>query len=130
MHNFVMVIDDSATIRKVLEVSLKREGFIVVSFPDGIEALRWLNQPNVPTPALIFLDVNMPKIDGYSLASYIKHKNKFQNTTIVMLTRRDGVVDRLRARLAGATHYLTKPCKTEDIVNVVQSYLTPVLEYS
>jgi len=123
MNNFVMVIDDSAIVRKIVETCLRREGFVVKSFPDGIEALRWLTQPGACVPALVFLDINMPKADGYRIAGHLKSKPAFAQTVIIMLTRRNGVIDRFKARISGAKHYMTKPFTIQDIVAVTYNYL-------
>lgn len=123
MSNLVMVIDDSATVRKIVETCLRREGFIVESFSDGVEAMKALNNNQIPPPALVILDVNLPKMDGYEIARKFKSKPQLSSTVIVMLTRRDGVIDRLKGRLAGAKDYITKPFKTQDIVSITKSYL-------
>lgn len=123
MSKFVMVIDDSATVRKIIETCLSREGFQVVGFPDGVEAMKWLTQPQSRIPDLIILDINLPKMDGYEVARRLKSKPQFNNTIIIMLSRRDGVIDRLKGRLAGAKDYLTKPFKTQDVISVIESYL-------
>ncbi|HEY1248449.1 MAG TPA: response regulator, partial [Nitrososphaera sp.] len=90
-QKFIMVIDDSLTVRKILETCLSREGFLVKSFQDGTEAMRWLAEPQASTPDLIWLDIGLPKLDGYEVARHIKSKPRFCNTIIVMLSRRDGV---------------------------------------
>ena len=123
MSKLVMVIDDSLTVRKIIETSLKREGFETVSYPDGISALDALNKRRHAVPDLIILDIGLPKMDGYEIARILKTKPHFNQTTIVMLSGRDGVIDRLRGRLAGAKDYLTKPFRTQDVLAVVQSYL-------
>lgn len=122
-QKFVMVIDDSQTVRKILETCLHREGFQVKSFPDGIEAMRWLTMPYARVPDMIWLDIGLPKMDGYEVARRIKAKPQHSHIVIVMLSRRDGVVDRLKGRLAGAKEFFSKPFKTQDIVSVTQSYL-------
>jgi len=118
-----MVIDDSTTIRKIIETCLKRQGFQVLGFPDGVEAMRWLMEPTSRAPDLVFLDIGLPKMDGYEVARRLKIKPQFSNTVIVMLSRRDGVIDRLKGRLAGAKDYITKPFKTQDIISITESYL-------
>lgn len=123
MSKLVMVIDDSATVRKIIETCLKREGFTVIGFSDGIEALRSLSDPHAHVPDLILLDINLPKMDGYEIARHIKTKTQYSNTVVVMLSRRDGMIDRLKGRLAGAREYITKPFKTQDVVNIIESYL-------
>lgn len=119
----VMVIDDSPTVRKIVETSLKREGFSVAAFADGIEAMQFLTSPRARIPDLVVLDVGLPKMDGYEVARYLKTKRQFSNTIIIMLSRRDGIIDRLKGRLAGAKAYVTKPFKTQDFIEVIESYL-------
>lgn len=123
MSKLVMVIDDSATVRKIVETCLRREGFDVKSFPDGVEAMRWLTEPEARIPDLVILDIGLPKMDGYEVARRLKTKPQFSNTVIVMLSRRDGMIDKLKGRLAGAKDYLTKPFKTQDIIAVIESHL-------
>lgn len=123
MSKLVMVIDDSATVRKIIETCLGREGFYVKGFSDGIEAMQWLNEPESQIPDLLILDIGLPKMDGYEIARRFKMKPQFANTVIVMLSRRDGMIDRLKGRLAGAKDYLTKPFKTQDIISLAQLYL-------
>ena len=123
MSKLVMVIDDSTTIRKIIETCLGRQGFQVVGFPDGVEAMRWLMEPTSRVPDLVLLDIGLPKMDGYEVARRLKIKPQFSNTVIIMLSRRDGMIDRLKGRLAGAKDYITKPFKTQDIISVIESYL-------
>ncbi|MBO0778622.1 MAG: response regulator [Ktedonobacteraceae bacterium] len=123
MSKLVMVIDDSATVRKIVETCLGREGFDVYGFPDGVEAMRWLNGAQARIPDLVLLDIGLPKMDGYEVARRLKNKPQFGNTVIIMLSRRDGMIDRLKGRLAGAKEYVTKPFKTQDLVTTIGSYL-------
>ncbi|GCF09257.1 response regulator [Dictyobacter arantiisoli] len=123
MNKLVMVIDDSATVRKIVETCLRREGFDVKSFPDGVEAMRWLTEPDARVPDLVVLDIGLPKMDGYEVARRLKTKPQFSNTVIIMLSRRDGMIDKLKGRLAGAKDYLTKPFKTQEIISVIESHL-------
>ncbi|MBA2393131.1 MAG: response regulator [Ktedonobacteraceae bacterium] len=124
MSKLVMVIDDSPTVRKIVEVSLRREGLEVVSFPDGIEALRAVTSHQMERiPDLVVLDIDLPKMNGYEIARYLRSKPQWSRTVIVILSRHDGVIDRLKARLAGTQAYLTKPFTTQMIVDVVNSNL-------
>jgi twitching motility two-component system response regulator PilG len=123
MGKLVMIIDDSLTVRKIIETSLKREGFESVSYGDGIEAMRALTEPGGRIPDLVILDIGLPKMDGYEIARRLKTKQQYNNTVIVMLTGRDGVIDRLKGRLAGAKDYITKPFRTQDVMSVVHSHL-------
>ncbi|MBV9688809.1 MAG: response regulator [Ktedonobacteraceae bacterium] len=119
----VMVIDDSPTVRSILEVCLSRAGYQVKSFHDGVEALLWLGSPQARLPELVFLDIGLPKMDGFEVALHLKGRPQLQDTVIVMLTRRDGVIERLKAKLVGAKDYMVKPFKPQQIVAVVQAYL-------
>jgi twitching motility two-component system response regulator PilG len=123
MSKLVMVIDDSATVRKIIETCLGREGFEVKGFADGVEAMKWLTEPYSRPPDLVILDIGLPKMDGYEVARRLKTKPQFANTVIVMLSRRDGMIDRLKGRLAGAKDYITKPFKTQDVITVIESHL-------
>lgn len=124
----VMIIDDSITVRKIIEVSLRREGFDVQGFPDGIEALRWFTQPDVRIPDLILLDIGLPKLDGYAVARHLKSKPRLSNTAIIMLSRRDGLMDKLKGRLAGAKGHLSKPFKTQDVIAAVEASIGAAVE--
>ena len=119
----VMVIDDSPTVRKIVETCLRREGFTVAAFADGVEAMQSLTSPRARVPDLVVLDIGLPKMDGYEVARCLKTKPQFRNTVIIMLSRREGLIDRLKGRLAGAKEYITKPFKTQEFIEVVESYL-------
>lgn len=124
MSKLVIVIDDSLTVRKILEVVLRREGVDVVTYADGVEALRTLKaQPHL-MPAVIFIDICMPQMDGYTVLRLLRANSRFDSTLIVMLSKRDGIMDRLKGRLAGATVYMTKPFKTQEILSIVLPHLS------
>jgi twitching motility two-component system response regulator PilG len=119
----VVVIDDSATMRKIVEVCLSREGYAVRGFVDGVEALRWISGPEGYIPALIFLDIELPNGNGYEVARHVRQNPAFAQTLIVMLSRHNGVIDRLKGRLAGASMYLTKPCTIHELVAVTSGWI-------
>jgi twitching motility two-component system response regulator PilG len=124
MSNLVMVIDDSLTVRKILEVSLKRAGLDVITFPDGIEALQALTSSNLQRlPDVVILDIMMPKLNGYAFTRIIRSKPYLRHIPILMLTSRDNMISQLRGRIAGANIYMTKPFKAQDVVQTVLSYL-------
>jgi twitching motility two-component system response regulator PilG len=124
MSKLVMIVEDSQTVRKIIETSLRREGFDYVSFVDGIDAMRAITERKLPQiPDLVVLDIGLPKMDGYEFARRLKTKPEFNHTVIIMLTNRDGVIDRLKGRLAGAKEYITKPFKTQDVIAIVENYL-------
>ena len=125
MGNFVMIIDDSLTVRKIMETSLRRDGFEALAFPDGLQAMNALANGAIPVPDLILLDIGLPKMDGYEVAKAFKQKNRLGNTVIVMLSGRDGVFDKLHGRMAGAKEYITKPFKTAEVLAVVRAHLRP-----
>jgi twitching motility two-component system response regulator PilG len=116
----VMVIDDSQTIRRTAETLLAREGYSVITASDGYEALGKIVDHQ---PALIFIDIMMPRLDGYQVCSLIKGNPKFSGTPVVMLSSKDGVFDRARGRIVGSDKYLTKPFTKDEILTAVKTYL-------
>src|SRR5205823_9178593 len=115
MSKLVMVIDDSPTVRKLVEIALKREGFEVATYPDGVAAFQALTSRAVRIPDLVLLDIGLPHMDGFEVARLFKERPQFfAHTVIVMLTRREGLLDRLKGRLAGAQTYLVKPCTQQE----------------
>jgi twitching motility two-component system response regulator PilG len=123
----LVIVDDSETVRKILEVCLHRADYEdVQSFPDGTEMLRWLMTPEARIPALVLVDLNLPKMDGYTLIRHLKAKPAFAQTIFVILTGRSGMLDKLKGRLCGAQVYLTKPFRTDDILTIVHTYLGPM----
>ena len=126
MNQLVMVIDDSLVIRKIVETCLHRAGYEVKSFPDGVEALCWLNTTEACIPDLVIVDLALPKLDGYQVMQQIKARPALERTRLVILSRRDGVLDKLKGRLAGAHTYLTKPFQTGELLAVVQAHLEPL----
>ena len=127
MNQLVMVIDDSLVIRKIVETCLHRAGYVVKSFPDGVEALCWLNTTEACIPDLVIVDLGLPKLDGYQVMQQIKARPALKRTRLVILSRRDGVLDKLKGRLVGAHAYLTKPFKTGELLAVVQAHLEPLV---
>jgi twitching motility two-component system response regulator PilG len=115
----VMVVDDSKTIRRTAETLLRKEGFDVVTAMDGFEALGKIVDYQ---PDLIFLDIMMPRLDGYQTCALIKHHHVFRNTPVVMLSSRDGLFDRARGRVVGSDSFITKPFTKEDLLAVIAHY--------
>lgn len=126
MSALVLIIDDSPTVRKIIEVCLHRAGYQVKSFPDGIETFRWLNTAEARIPDLVFVDLCLPTMDGYDIIQRLKAKPAFAHTVFVMISQRDGVLDRLKGRLAGDKDYLVKPLKTAELVTVAQLLSEPL----
>ena len=102
----VMVVDDSNTIRRGAELFLTKAGCQVFLAEDGFDALAKIVDHH---PDVIFLDIVMPRLDGYQTCALIKKNPRFSNTPVVMLSSRDGVFDRARGRIVGSDQYLTKP---------------------
>ena len=126
MSNLVMIVDDSLTVRKILEVSLKRAGVEVIAYPDGIIAYEALTSGTLThLPDVVILDVMMPRLNGFALARMLRSKPHLRDIPIIMLTSRDNMLSQLRGRIAGATEYLTKPFKTQEVVDVVSRFLKP-----
>ena len=127
MSPVLALIDDSETVRKILEVCLHRAGYEhVYLFPDGLAFLRWLMTPEAHIPALLIVDLNLPQMDGYSLIRHLKAEPAFAQTIFVILTGRDGMLDKLKGRLSGAHVYLTKPFRTQDILATLRTTLGPL----
>lgn len=118
----VMVVDDSRTIRSTAEALLGKEGFDVVTAEDGFDALaRIAEEP----PHIVFVDIMMPRLDGYQTCTLIKSNPKYREIPVVLLSSRDGVFDRARGKLAGSEHYLGKPFSREELVDVVKRLVAP-----
>ena len=117
----IMVLDASPTSRKILEVILRREGHQVVCFDDPLEALRFLSRHG---PAdLLFLGIDLPKMDGFNVLKYLKGEARFHSmVSIALLSEQDGVLSRVKARLAGAQQVMLKPLVRQPIVALVSWY--------
>ncbi len=115
----VMVIDDSKTIRRTAEALLKKEGFQVIIATDGFEALSMIADHQ---PDLIFMDIMMPRLDGYQTCALIKHHKLYKHTPVIMLSSKDGLFDRARGRVVGSDCYITKPFTREELLNAIEQY--------
>ena len=118
----VLVIDDSNTIRRSAEMFLRQAGFDVILAEDGFDALAKISDHQ---PKVIFVDIMMPRLDGYQTCALIKQNPKLKATPVIMLSSKDGVFDRARGRLAGSDRYLTKPFTKEALIGTVNEYLKP-----
>jgi twitching motility two-component system response regulator PilG len=116
----VMVVDDSATVRKLVTMILERENYKVLDAGDGLEALTILNEE---TPDFIFLDITMPRIDGYTLCKLIKNDEKTKDIPVVMLSGKDGFFDKVRGRMSGSSEHISKPFEPASLVIAVEKYL-------
>ncbi len=116
----VMVIDDSNTIRRSAELFLKAAGCEVILAEDGFDALAKIADQH---PQVIFVDIMMPRLDGYQTCALIKRNVRFKSTPVIMLSSKDGLFDRARGRMAGSDQYLTKPFTQEGLVEAVNNYI-------
>ena len=115
----ILIIDDSNTIRRSAEMFLRQAGYDVVLAEDGFDALSKIRDHN---PDIIFVDVMMPRLDGYQTCALIKQNPVYKSTPVIMLSSKDGLFDRARGRLAGSDRYLTKPFNKEDLIRTVLDY--------
>lgn len=115
----IMVIDDSKTIRRTAETLLSREGFDVITAQDGYEALGLVVRHR---PDLVFVDIMMPRLDGYQTCALIKKNQRFRGTPVVMLSSKDGLFDRARGRMVGSDQYLTKPFTKDSLLQAVATF--------
>lgn len=116
----VMVIDDSKTIRRTAESLLKREGYDVVTASDGYEALAKIADHQ---PQIIFVDIMMPRLDGYQTCALIKNHQMFKSTPVIMLSSKDGLFDKARGRIVGSEQYLTKPFTREELLSAIRTHV-------
>jgi twitching motility two-component system response regulator PilG len=117
----VLVVDDSATIRRSAETMLAKEGCEVITAENGFEALSKITRHQ---PDLIFVDIMMPRLDGYQTCAIIKNNADFRDTPVVMLTSKDGLFDMARGRVVGSDQYLTKPFTREELLGAVKQHAT------
>ena len=115
----VAIVDDSITIRKIVEVCLGREGITVKGFADGIELLEWVHRQNKDVPSVFLLDVVLPKMNGYAIAQHLRRRPETKDCFMMFLTRRDGLFDRLKGRFVGGSAHLSKPFQTSELINAV-----------
>jgi twitching motility two-component system response regulator PilG len=115
----VMVIDDSNTIRRSAEIFLRQSGHEVLLAEDGFEALAKIADHH---PDVIFVDIMMPRLDGYQTCALIKKNARFRETPVIMLSSKDGLFDRARGRLVGSDEYLTKPFTKEALLEAVKRH--------
>jgi twitching motility two-component system response regulator PilG len=121
----IVVIDDSPTVCKILEVALSREGHQVQTFQDPVPVLRAIFVAGtIPMPDMLFVDLLLPRINGYQVIMRFRNHSRGKLIPIIVISRLGGVIDRLKARLAGANDYLTKPFKMQDVVTLVERYAT------
>ena len=116
----VMVIDDSRTIRRTAESLLKKAGCAVVTAADGFEALAMIVDHR---PDLVFVDIMMPRLDGYQTCALIKNNEQYKSTPVVMLSSKDSLFDRARGRMVGSEQYLTKPFTKQQLLGAISQHV-------
>jgi len=121
----VLVVDDSATIRRSAEVFLRQGGYKVMLAEDGFAAL---SKIGIERPDLVFCDVMMPRLDGFQTCTIIKQSADYAHIPVVMLSSKDGIFDKARGKIAGAASYLTKPFGKQDILDAAATWTLPAPE--
>lgn len=116
----VMVIDDSKTIRRTAETLLSKVGCEVITAIDGFDALAKIADSE---PAIIFVDIMMPRLDGYQTCALIKNNNAFKRTPVIMLSSKDGLFDRAKGRIVGSDQYLTKPFSKDELLSAIRDHV-------
>ena len=116
----ILVVDDSKTIRRTAETLLTKEGCQVFTAIDGFDALSKIADHQ---PDLIFVDIMMPRLDGYQTCALIKNNKQFGRTPIVMLSSKDGLFDRARGRIVGSEQYLTKPFTKDELLGAISNQI-------
>jgi len=114
----VLVIDDSKTIRRSAENLLSKEGCEVITAIDGFDALAKIADTR---PNIIFVDVMMPRLDGYQTCALIKNNSEFKSTPVVMLSSKDGIFDKAKGRIVGSDQYITKPFSKDELLGTIRS---------
>jgi twitching motility two-component system response regulator PilG len=116
----VLVVDDSKTIRRTAETLLSKEGCEVYTAVDGFDALSKIADHH---PDIIFVDIMMPRLDGYQTCALIKHNKVFKSTPVIMLSSKDGLFDRARGRIVGSEQYLTKPFTRDELLSAIETHV-------
>ena len=116
----VMVIDDSKTIRRTAETLLSKAGCDVTTATDGFGALAKIADTQ---PAIIFVDIMMPRLDGYQTCALIKNNEAFKQTPVIMLSSKDGLFDRAKGRIVGSDQYLTKPFSKDELLSAIRDHV-------
>jgi twitching motility two-component system response regulator PilG len=116
----VLVVDDSPTVRKIVQLTLQREHIRVVTAGDGLSALAAVSDTQ---PDLILLDIMLPRMDGYNICHLVRNNPEYRDLPIIMLSGKDGIFDKMRGKLAGSTEYMTKPFDSTELVQTVRRYL-------
>jgi twitching motility two-component system response regulator PilG len=117
---YIACIDDDLTVGKQVELMVRRQGYQILLITNPLETFSQLFQSR---PDLILCDITMPRLDGYEICAMLRHSTAFRQTPIIMLTGKEAFMDRVRARMAGATDYLTKPFGEGELLLLLEKYL-------
>lgn len=120
MTKCILIVDDSETVRQVLQMTLVNAGFDVVAAEDGVDALNKLSDAQVD---MLITDLNMPNMDGLELIKKVREEGAHRFTPIVMLTTESSEAKKLAGREAGASGWIVKPFKPEQLLKVVKMVL-------
>ena len=115
----IMVIDDSNTIRRTAETLLSKAGCEVITAVDGFDSLAKIADTE---PDVIFVDIMMPRLDGYQTCALIKNNDQFKSTPVIMLSSKDGLFDKAKGRIVGSDDYLTKPFSKDELLEVIERF--------
>lgn len=118
----VLVIDDSKTIRRTAETLLSKEGCEVFTAVDGFDALSKIADHQ---PDIVFVDIMMPRLDGYQTCALIKNNQTYKSTPVIMLSSKDGLFDKARGRIVGSEQYLTKPFTRDELLGAIRRHVGP-----
>ncbi|MBL8181518.1 MAG: response regulator [Blastocatellia bacterium] len=116
----ILVVDDSATVRKLISNKLEKSGHVVACAEDGVEAMEWIENNK---PDLVLLDIAMPRMDGYQVCKLIRSNEATKDVPVVMISGKDGFFDKVRGRMAGTSGYITKPFGPETLMRALDTYL-------
>ena len=119
----VMIIDDSKTIRRTAETLLNKAGCDVITAIDGFDALAKIADTK---PHVIFVDIMMPRLDGYQTCALIKNNSHFKETPVIMLSSKDGLFDKAKGRIVGSDEYLTKPFSKDELLDAIRTHAPAV----
>ena len=116
----VMVIDDSKTIRRTAETRLPTAGGEAITAPEGFDPLTKIADSQ---PSIVFVDIMMPRLDGYQTCALIKNNADFSSTPVIMLSSKDGLFDRAKGRIVGSDQYLTKPFSKDELLSAIRDHV-------
>lgn len=120
----VLLIDDSPTIRHIVERTLRKAGYEVRSFRDGIETMKWFAEPEARTPNLMLVSLSLPKLDGYEVIQKFKARPRFAHTPCILLSQRESAADKLKGIISGVDASMIKPFTIQQLLATVQKVIS------